>query len=126
MSVTRIYLRPNSAFTTAISEWAASLGIPAEEYDIRMEEHLADGLLLVNENQDVDRELSELHGQFFKKHIPTLKVDINGTLQVAVSGFEMWIRSNKCRHILIVGSEKLVKNDNLQRFLDRIGGKPVA
>ncbi len=120
MRVETIYIKPDSAFSAQISEWANSLGIQVEEYDVKMEEHSAEGLLLINENQDIEKEMFDLHTLFDKKHIPTQKIDVNGTLQVAVSNFEMWLRNFKCKNILIMGSDKLVKNDNLDRFLNRV------
>ena len=91
-----------------------------------MEEHSAEGLLLINENQDIEKEMYELHTLFDKKHLPTQKIDVNGTLQVAVSNFEMWLRNFKCSNILILGSEKLVKNENLERFLSRIQSSTIS
>lgn len=120
MHVETIYLKPDSSFSTQIAEWATSIGVPVEEYDVKMEEHSAEGLLLINENQDIEKELYELHTLFDKKHMPTQKIDVNGTLQVAVSNFEMWLRTFKCKKVLIMGSDKLVENENLQRFLSRI------
>jgi len=126
MLVETIYLKRDTLFSSQIAEWAASLGIQVEDYDVKMEEHLAEGLLLINENQDIEKEMYELHTLFDKKHLPTQKIDVNGTLQVAVSNFEMWLRNFKCSNILILGSEKLVKNENLERFLSRIQSSTIS
>ena len=99
MLVETIYLKRDSLFSTQIAEWASSLGIQVEDYDVKMEEHSAEGLLLINENQDIEKEMYELHTLFDKKHLPTQKIDVNGTLQVAVSNFEMWLRNFKCSNI---------------------------
>ena len=48
---------------------------------------------------------------------------MNGTLQVAISNFDMWFHNFKCKNILILGSDELVKNTNLDRFLTKIEGK---
>ena len=126
MHVETIYIKPDSVFSAQIAEWAASHGIPVEDYDVKMEEHIAEGLLLINENQDIEKELYELHTLFDKKHMPTQKIDVNGTLQVAVSNFEMWLRTFKCKKVLIMGSDKLVKNENLERFLSRIKASSIS
>ena len=47
-------------------------------------------------------------------------IDINGTLQVAVSNFQLWLTTNKCKSVLIVGAEELLENENLDRFLNKI------
>ena len=126
MSIETIFLKSDTLFSTHISEWAIPLGISVSEFDFKSEDYKDVGLLLINENQDIDKELYELHSLFDVKHIPTQKIDINGTLQVAISNFQMWIRNNKCKNILIMGSDKLVKNENLERFLSRIQSPPIS
>lgn len=120
MNIDILYLKPETSLSTILNEWAAESGVVVEDYDVKMDEHIADGLLLITENQDLDRELDELHSLFDAKHLPTQKIDINGTLQVAVTNFNMWLRNNKCRKILMLGTDKVTQNENLQRFLDRI------
>lgn len=119
MILETIYLKSDSTFSTLISEWASSIGVQTVLYDFKSEDIEADGLLLINENQDIEKDIEEVHNFFDVKHFPTQKVDINGTLQVAVSNFGLWMKNFKCKSILILGSENLVNNENLERFLDR-------
>jgi len=119
MELDTILIKPEHSFGQRLSEWADSRNVVTEEYDPRAEE-LPDGLILFNANQDFSKEDIDLHNQFDVKHIPTQKIDINGTLQVAISNFNLWIRTNKCKRILILGSEDLVENENLDRFLNKI------
>jgi len=119
MSLEIIYVKSNSTFSTHLSNWASSIGVRTEEYDFKSEEIGADGLLLINANHDIDKDSEEIHAFFDVKHFPTQKVDINGTLQVAVSNFQNWMRNFKCKSVLIVGSDDLVENENLNRFLER-------
>jgi len=120
MNINKIYIKASSAFSGYIMDWAAKRGIPVEEYDFRDEDPKADGLLLVNANHDIDRDLYELLMNFDTKNIPTRKIDVNGTLQVAVSSLDLWLRSNKCKEILILGADNLLTNENLDRFFDKI------
>lgn len=119
MDINSIWLRPNSKFSSYVTKWAEQAGIPTTEFDVKSED-LPQGLLLINANQDLEKEISEIHALFDKKHIPSQRIDINGTLQVAVSNFEMWLAKNKCKEILILGAEELLENENLDRFFDRI------
>jgi len=121
MKIESIYITANSKFSTFVAEWAESVGIPSEEFDIKSQlTEKGLGLLFVNENHDLDKDLVDLHDLFDKKHFPTQKIDVNGTLQVAVSNFELWLNNNKCSKVLIIGDDSLVKNDNLNRFFSRI------
>lgn len=119
MELDIIFTRPESAFAKRINEWASQMGIATEEYDVKSED-LPEGMLLINANQDFGRDDMDLHTEFDKKHIPTQKIDVNGTLQVAISNFELWLRTYKCRRVLVLGDDELLKNDNLDRFLNKI------
>lgn len=119
MNLEVIYLKPNTEFSSYVTAWAAEFGIPTEDYDLKSEEY-PDGLVVVNANQDIEKETHELRTAYDKKHIPTQKIDINGTLQVALNGFEMWLNNFKCSNVLMLGSDDLLKNDNLDRFFHSI------
>ena len=116
-----IFLRKDTEFSKYVENWAHSCGLSVQEYSPEFDELSSIGLVLVNQNQDISRENYELHELFDKKHIPTQKIDINGTLQVAVSSYNMWLRNYKCKNILFIGADDLVQNENLDRFLSRIG-----
>ena len=110
-----------------MKEWATKMNFEVEGYEFKpQEDQKPDGLLLINENQDIRRDIDEIHTFFDKKHIPTQKIDLNGTLQVAVNSFKMWIDANKCKKILVLGSDEVVKNDNLNRFINGISGEPIS
>jgi hypothetical protein len=104
-----------------VRSWAESVGVAIEDYDYRMQDdHAADGLLLINENHDIPRELFDMHTHFDQRHIPTQKIDVNGTLQVAISSLDMWLRNYKCKNVLILGADELLNNDNWDRFFERV------
>lgn len=119
MNLNSIYLESESKFSSYVTEWANSVGVSVVEYDQKAED-LPEGLLLINANQDIEKDHHDIHTLFDKKHIPTQKIDVNGTLQVAVSNFDMWLNNYKCKNVLVLGSETLMKNDNLDRFFSRI------
>ena len=122
MNLSKIYIKSDSPFGNYIQNWASNSGVEVEIYDAKLEDELADGLLLINANQDIDREADEIHDLFDKKHIPTQKIDVNGTLQVALSSLDLWLKNNKCSEILILGSDNLVENENLDRFFNKLSG----
>ena len=119
MNLKSIYLESESSFSKYISEWATNKGVTTVDYDQKSEE-LPEGLLLINANQDIDKDHIEIYTMFDQKHIPIQKIDVNGTLQVAVSNYKNWLNNFKCKNILVLGSESLMKNENLDRFFTRI------
>lgn len=126
MNIKTIYLKSDTKFSSYVMEWAEKAGIQVSDYDLKVEEHTADGMLLINENQDIEKDMYDVHTLFDKKHIPTQKIDLNGTMQVAISNFEMWARTYKCEKVLILGSDELMRNENLDRFFNSIGNIVTA
>ena len=81
---------------------------------------LSDSLLIVSENQSISKENWNLKSLFDKSQKPCYRIDINGTLNVAIANLELWLDSNKSKNLLIVGKDEIVKNENLERFLDKL------
>ena len=120
MKVDKIYLRSNTTFSKKVSSWLSNKGIDASclEEDKSDETIMnLDGLVIFNENQFLPKEIEELRTQFDQSQKPIYKVDINGTLRVGVSNFALWIEQNKCKKMMIAGSDKLAVNPNLERYL---------
>lgn len=121
MKVTKLYIE-ETTFGKTISNWAESIGIETVKFDHKTEEQLneIDGLLLFHENHDIDKVQQELLLAFEQKQRGISKIDINGTLSVAVSNFSLWLDRNKCQTILVTGADVLTKNPNLERFLEQL------
>jgi hypothetical protein len=121
MILETIYLKDGGKFSEYLTEWAETKGIETVSYEFKPgEDQEPHGLLLINENQDIRRDIGEVYSVFDRKHIPTQKIDINGTLQVAINSFRMWVDKNKCKRVLVLGDDDLVKNENLERFFTNL------
>ena len=121
MILETILLKDEGKFGSFIREWAEQKGVEVVSYEYKAsEDETANGILLINENQDIRKDFAEMHAIFDRKHIPTQKIDLNGTLQVAINSFRIWADTNKCKRILILGDDDLLKNDNLNRFFENI------
>jgi len=117
MTLETIYLKDGGNFSEYVTQWAETKGIETVSFEFKSDGDVEpQGLLLVNENQDIRRDIGEVYALFDRKHIPTQKIDINGTLQVAINSFRMWADKNKCKRVLVLGDDDLVKNENLDRF----------
>lgn len=121
MIVETIFLKDGGQFSEYVTKWADSRGIDTRSYEFKPnDDQEPQGLLLINENQDIRRDIGEVYALFDRKHIPTQKIDINGTLQVAFNSFRMWAEKNKIKHVLVLGHDDLVKNENLDRFFSNL------
>ena len=121
MKLKTIYLRTGSALNPIISEWAVNNGLEVEE--VSLTENYADeinGLIIFNQNGDIEKDAAEVRNAFDGKSKPVHRIDINGTLMVGVSNFDLWLERNGCVKVLMLGSDTLVENGNLNRFFEAI------
>jgi hypothetical protein len=119
MKVEKFYLQTHTKFGKVLAEWTESQSVENVEFHERNLDDISmiDGLVIFTENQSVEKEANEARSAFDAKQKPIHKIDINGTLVAAVSNFSFWIERNNCKTILMIGSDQLVKNPNLERFL---------
>jgi hypothetical protein len=119
MKVTKVYVQTNSAFADKISEWLIKKKIDVLTFSEKEDNALKviDGLVIFNESKSLPKEIEEMERIAKNNQKPTLNIDINGTLMVAVSNLDLWVERNRCKKIMIIGSNDLVKNPNLDRFL---------
>ena len=119
MKVTKVYVQTNSAFADKISEWLIKKKIDVLTFSEKEDNALKviDGLVIFNESKSLPKEIEEMERIAKNNQKPILNIDINGTLMVAVSNLDLWVERNRCKKIMIIGSNDLVKNPNLDRFL---------
>ncbi|MEN9304525.1 MAG: hypothetical protein RL264_2954 [Bacteroidota bacterium] len=119
MKVDKIYLKAGSKFSERVYEWSVSRCNDLVSVQDKLADayETFDSLLIFNENQTLNREISELKTIFDKQQRPVHKIDINGTLMVGRSNLELWVEQAKCKRLLVIGGDELVKNPNLERFI---------
>lgn len=121
MKIQQVFIKPNTALSGRLVDWAALNNIECLETSTEegFEENI-DGLVIFNQNQDVERDLLEIRKSFDDHQKPVQRIDINGTLMVGVSNFALWLERNGCKNILIIGSDSLCENPNLDRYLSHM------
>lgn len=119
MKLDKIFLKDNSRFSNYLTSWVNELNIEILEFSTKNEdsEEGIDGLVIFTENQEVDKEILDIRSIFDKNQKPVHKIDINGTLMVGVSNLELWIERNGCKKVLFLGSDVILENPNLERYL---------
>ncbi len=119
MKLNKIFLKDNSRFSHYLTSWVNELNIEIQEFSTKNEdsEEGIDGLVIFTENQEVDKEILDIRSIFDKNQKPVHKIDINGTLMVGVSNLELWIERNGCKKVLFLGSDVMLENPNLERYL---------
>jgi hypothetical protein len=121
MKIEKIFFEDN-LFGKTIQEWTATFNVETNliesksNFDIKS----IDGLVVFHENHDLSKAHLDIMDLFATHQLGINKVDVNGTLSVAASSFELWIDRNKAKTILFIGEDSLVKNPNTPRFLSSI------
>jgi hypothetical protein len=118
MKAETIFLLTGNKFSNAISAWATSRASEVIQVSDKLTDFFdkTDSLLIFNQNQELTQEIQEIKKAYDKQQKPVHKIDINGTQMVGVANLDLWVETNKCRRILVLGSEELVANINLERY----------
>jgi hypothetical protein len=121
MTTIRHIILSQNGCAKVLKDWSAQLGIdllvPESKQDLIEQ---GQGLVVLHENHTFSKEMQETMELFEKNHKPIHKVDINGTLSAISGNLTMWIEMNKIHTPVIIGGEELEKNENLQRFLEKV------
>ncbi|MDP4595928.1 MAG: hypothetical protein NWS92_03040 [Crocinitomicaceae bacterium] len=122
MKVTSISLLAPNKFSSKVQSWAAGMATEVHSVNDKSLDFFesTDSLLIFNQNQELSPEIIELKARYDKQQKPVHKIDINGTLQVGVTNFALWLDSTKAKNVLVIGAEELADNPNLERYLDAV------
>ncbi len=122
MKVSSISLFASTKFSSKIQNWAAKVAGEAHLISDKNDDFFdhTDSLLIFNQNQDLNQDILEIKARFDKQQKPVHKIDINGTLQVGITNFDLWLDSTKAKNLLVIAAEELADNPNLERYLDAL------
>ena len=118
MKAETIFLLTGNKFSNAISAWASARAGEVVQVSDKLPDFFdrTDSLLIFNQNQELTPEIQEIKKAYDKQQKPVHKIDINGTLMVGISNLDLWVETNKCKKILVLGGEELAANFNLERY----------
>lgn len=122
MKLDKIYLKTSSRFSGFLTNWANEKNYSLAEYSEKNDDsdEGIDGLVIFNENQEVERDILDIRAIFDNHQKPVHRIDINGTLMVGISNLDLWIERNSCKRVLFIGGDTLVDNPNLERYLTNL------
>lgn len=121
MSIKKIHTKSKSKFSDRIEALSHSKNIDFEvlEKDERNFEEI-DALVIFHEDHNLDAAGEEIRDIFEKKLRPIHKIDINGTKQVIISHFGLWVERNKVSNPLMIGTDQLIDNPKIEGLLDQM------
>jgi hypothetical protein len=121
MTIETIYTRGKSKFSARIETWCSQKGIENQliEKDEKLIEEI-DGLVIFHEDHNLDSIGVELREVFERKLKPIHKIDVNGTKQVSLSHYGLWLERNACKNVLMIGTESLVDNESFETLMSKL------
>ena len=91
LHIQTIYLEEKTAFAHNISAWLVSKGFDVIAYDESNEQNeIIDAVVLFHENHNFDKRVAELRDHFDKMQVAMHKIDITGTMNVALSHLSLF------------------------------------
>lgn len=122
MKVSSISLLASNKFSSKVQSWASSVASEVHLVNDKAGDfyETTDSLLIFNQNQELGQEVMEIKARYDKQQKPVHKIDINGTLRVGITNFDLWLDSTKAKNLMVIGAEELADNPNLERYLDAV------
>ncbi len=118
MSIQKIYTKVKSKFSDRIEVLSQLKNVEfiIVDKDERNFED-TDALIIFHEDHNLEASGEEIRDIFEKKLRPIHKIDINGTKQVILTHYGLWVDRNKVQSPLIIGTDQLVNNPKIEALL---------
>lgn len=120
LHIKSIYTEEKSPFAASINSWLIERGmnvVAFTESDDQVE--VIDAVVIFHENHNFDRRVSELRDTFEKLQVSMHKIDVNGTMNVALSHLSLFFERTQCKNVLFIGSESLKDHPKLAVFKEK-------
>lgn len=121
MTPMKIVLRNREKFEQVVEDWSKKMKIEVEVFDGK--ESLLDtidSVVVLHEDFNISRENKDLRELLERNNKIAHQVDINATMNAAVSSLRFWLENNKPKSVLFVGEEKLTKNSRLETYFQKL------
>jgi hypothetical protein len=115
-----IYLPEKAVFSAEISAALTGRGFAVENFTETEDQiEKIDGVVLFHDNHNFDRHVAELRDLFDLRQVAMHKIDLSGTLNVALSHLSLFFDRTKCRNVLFLGSDNLKNHPKLELFKEK-------
>lgn len=120
MHIKTIFTEEKSAFASDIRVWLLDRGFNVESYDESAgQTEMIDGVVLFHENHNFDKHITELRDRFDALQVAMHKIDISGTINVALSHLNLFFERTQCKHVLFLGSNNLNNHPKMELFKEK-------
>jgi hypothetical protein len=120
LHIQTIHLEEKTSFSSIMSNWLVEKGfnvVPFVETQDQIEE--IDAVVLFHDNHNFDKRVAELRDLFDRHQVAMHKIDMSGTMNVALSHLSLFFERTKCKNVLFLGSDNLKDNPKLELFKEK-------
>ena len=115
-----IYTPEKSAFAADIRNWLTERGFTVETFEETPDKiEIIDAVVIFHENHNFDRPVAELRDLFEKRQTAMHKIDMSGTMNVAISHLSLFFERTQCKNVLFLGSESLKDTPKMELFKEK-------
>jgi len=115
-----IFLEEKSAFTTTLESTLIEKGFAVEVINpIPDEDVPVDAVVLFHDNHNLDKRIVEIRDYYEKHQIAIHKIDLSGTLNVALTHLSLFLDRIQSKKVLFVGSPSLKDHPKMEVFKEK-------
>lgn len=115
-----IYTEDKTAFAAAVNPWLQSIGFVVESFEETEElKEKIDAVVIFHDNHNFDKRVAELRDLFDMLQAPIHKIDLSGTMNVALSHLSLFFDRTKCKNALFIGSESIKDHPKMEVFKEK-------
>lgn len=115
-----IYTEEKSAFAGSVNAWLQSIGFQVEPFEESEDlKERIDAVVIFHDNHNFDKRVAELRDLFELLQAPIHKIDLSGTMNVALSHLSLFFDRTKCKNVLFIGSETIKDHPKMEIFKEK-------
>lgn len=120
LHIKTIYTEEKSPFAITIRSWLEGRGFQVETFNESIEQMDAiDAVVIFHDNHNFDRRIAELRDTFEKLQVAMHKIDMSGTMNVALSHLSLFFERTQCKNVLFLGSDSLKDHAKMELFKEK-------
>jgi hypothetical protein len=120
--ISSVYVQENSKFGSSVSAWLSDKGVEMQTFNPEEEANfdLIDAAVIFHDNHNFDKSVSDLRDALDQRNVAVHKIDLSGTMNVALTHLALFIERTSCKKALFIGSESLENHPKMDIFKEKL------
>jgi hypothetical protein len=120
--ISSVYVQENTKFGASVASWLSAKGFEIIHFkgDDEAEFDTIDAAVIFHENHNFDKAITDLRDVLDDRNVPIHKIDLSGTMNVALTHLALFFERTKCKKALFFGSEALENHPKMEVFKEKV------